>query len=102
MTVKSYKCRFCDEPFVQTVSKKPGFIDECPECFYARTHPTPTDDVISRLERHSPDIRRALNSFRRYLIAKGIKESEVDDRIAQALNADSERMSADSRASSPT
>jgi hypothetical protein len=88
MPVKSYKCRFCGEPFVATLSKKPGYIDECPECFYARTHPTPAEDVVSRLKRRSPESHRALTSFRRYLVGKGIKESEVDERIAQALNAD--------------
>jgi DNA-directed RNA polymerase subunit RPC12/RpoP len=88
MALKSYKCRFCGEPFVPTPSAKPGYIDECPECFHARTHPTSPVDVISKLERGSRDGRRALNSLRRYLIGKGIRESEVDERIAKALNAD--------------
>jgi hypothetical protein len=38
-----------------------------------------------RMER-DPEHRRMLNRLRRHLIGKGIEESEVDRRIAAALN----------------
>jgi DNA-directed RNA polymerase subunit RPC12/RpoP len=83
MPVKSYKCRFCGEPFVPTLSNKPGYIDECPDCFYARTHPTPADDVISRLERRSPEIRRTLNSLLRRVRSR----EDASDLISMDVNA---------------
>ena len=83
--MKSYNCRFCGEPFVPTPAVKPGYVDECPECFYARTHPTPAVDVISRMERGSAEQRRALDALRRDLVRMGIKQSDVDDRITKMM-----------------
>jgi hypothetical protein len=90
MSVKSYNCRFCGEPFVPDPASfnKTGYIDECPECFRVRTHPARPDDPISRLERDSPLNRKRLARLRSYLLSKGIEASEVDRRIAKALEAD--------------
>jgi len=80
-------CRHCGEPFIP-MPGKPGYVDECPECLHAKTHAKPPSDVVARIKKHSPEARRAIKAFRQSLLAMGISESKVDDRMAWLLTTD--------------
>jgi len=84
---KSVSCRYCGEPFVPKPGK-PGFVDECPECLYAKTAPTipPEKQFVARLRESSSESKKALKAFRRSLLqVSGIDESNVDKIIADVF-----------------
>jgi hypothetical protein len=80
-------CRYCGESFAPQPGK-PGYIDECPACLHAKTHPRPPVDVVVQLMQRSDEARKAIEALRRSLLKIGIAESEVDERLEWLLTVD--------------
>jgi len=79
------QCRYCGEYF-EPRPGKPGYIDECLSCLYAKTAPQIPHEqqVLARIMGHSEESRKAIKALRRSLLKLStISEENVDKVIVE-------------------
>jgi hypothetical protein len=93
---RSIECRYCGESF-DPKPGKPGYINECPNCLYAKTAPQIPHEqqVLVGLVGHSKEARKAIKMLRRDLLKlAGIAEADVDRLIVELFEKSSAKTDA--------
>ena len=84
---KEVTCRYCGDVFTPKLGK-PGFVDECPDCLYAKTAPQIPHEqrMLAQLMGESDEARKSIKAFRRALLKlPTVSEESVDKLIVECF-----------------